>query len=83
VRNGLLDVAAADGAALLVTSHNMLEVERLCERVVFLAAGKVVADGTPAAVAEDFGHGDLEGVFLQLAGTVVSEDDPEQDLGGL
>ena len=75
VRTGLLDVASNDGTALLVTSHNMLEVERLCERVVFLAAGKVVADGSPAEVADAFGHGNLEGVFLHLAGTVVSEDE--------
>ena len=75
VRTGLLDVAATDGTALLVTSHNMREVERLCERVVFLAAGKVVADGSPDEVADAFGHGDLEGVFLHLAGTVVSEDE--------
>jgi ABC-2 type transport system ATP-binding protein len=74
VRNGLLDIAEQDGTALLVTSHNMLEVERLCERVVFLAAGRVVADGRPTEVAERFGHGDLEGVFLHLAGTVLGED---------
>lgn len=74
VRRGLLDVAAHDGTALLVTSHNMAEVERLCERVVFLAAGTVVADGSPASVAAAFGHGSLEGVFLHLAGTVVAED---------
>ena len=82
VRSGLLDVASNDGTALLVTSHNMLEVERLCERVVFLADGKVVADGSPAEVADAFGHGDLEGVFLHLAGTVVSEDEAG-DLGSL
>lgn len=75
VRTGLLDVAANDGTALLVTSHNMLEVERMCERVVFLAAGRVVADGPPADVAEAFGHGDLEGVFLHLAGSVIAEDE--------
>jgi ABC-2 type transport system ATP-binding protein len=75
VRAALLDIAATDGTALLVTSHNMLEVERMCERVIFLAAGKVVADGSPAEVAERFGHGDLEGVFLHLAGTVVAEDE--------
>ena len=73
VRTGLLDIAAG-GTALLVTSHNMLEVERLSERVVFLAAGRIVADGAPAEVAERFGHGDLEGVFLHLAGTVLAED---------
>ena len=82
VRRGLLDVAATDGTALLVTSHNMLEVERLCERVVFLADGRVAADGSPAEVAEAFGHGDLEGVFLHLAGTVVAEDQLDE-LGSL
>lgn len=82
VRAGLLDVAANDGTALLVTSHNMLEVQRLCERVVFLAGGRVVADGSPAEVADAFGHGDLEGVFLHLAGTVVAEDQLDE-LGSL
>jgi len=68
VRSGLLDICANEGTALLVTSHNMLEVERMCERVVFIAGGRTVADGTPDDVAAMFGHGDLESVFLQLAG---------------
>jgi len=67
VRNGLTRLCAEDGTALLVTSHNMVEVERLCERVVFVSAGRVVADGTPAQVAARFGRDDLEGVFLHLA----------------
>jgi ABC-2 type transport system ATP-binding protein len=75
VRAGLLDLNATEGTALLVTSHNMLEVERLCERVVFIAGGHIVADGSPTAVADQFGHGDLEGVFLELAGTVRAEDE--------
>jgi ABC-2 type transport system ATP-binding protein len=67
VRTGLLALNAEDGTALLVTSHNMIEVERLCERVVFIADGRIVADGTPADVALRFGRGDLEQVFLHLA----------------
>ena len=73
VRTGITSYCAEEGAALLVTSHNMVEVERLCDRVVFVAAGQVVADGTPAEVAEGFGHGDLEGVFLQLAEAAEGE----------
>ena len=51
VRTGLQQICGEDGTALLVTSHNMVEVERLCERVVFLAAGRVVANGTPEEIA--------------------------------
>jgi ABC-2 type transport system ATP-binding protein len=68
VRNGIEDLCADEGTALLVTSHNMVEVERLCERVVFISAGRIVADGKPADVAARFGRDDLEGVFLHLAG---------------
>jgi ABC-2 type transport system ATP-binding protein len=68
VRNGLDRLCDEEGTALLVTSHNMVEVERLCERVVFISEGRVVADGTPTEVAEYFGQSDLEEVFLHLAG---------------
>ncbi|MER7045008.1 ABC transporter ATP-binding protein [Streptomyces jumonjinensis] len=67
VRTGLLSLSAEQGTALLVTSHDMVEVERLCERVMFLHGGRVAADGTPADVARRFGRADLEGVFLHLA----------------
>ena len=67
VRSGLSALCAERGTALLVTSHDMVEVARIAERVVFLAKGKVVADGAPASVAARFGRGDLEEVFLHLA----------------
>ena len=67
VRTGLRRLSDEYGTALLVTSHNMVEVERLCERVVFMSAGRVVADGTTSEVAESFGGDNLEHVFLQLA----------------
>ena len=67
VRAGLERLCAGDGTALLVTSHNMQEIERLCTRVVFLAAGHVVANGSAEEVATLFGRRDLEGVFLHLA----------------
>jgi len=74
VRHGLLEISRQDGSALLVTSHDMAEVERLCERVVFLWRGRVVADGSPSTVSAAFGRQDLEDVFLHLA---ASEADPE------
>ena len=67
VRTGLERLCAEEGTALLVTSHNMVEVERLTERVVFISGGRVVADGTAAEVADRFGVDDLEEVFLHLA----------------
>jgi ABC-2 type transport system ATP-binding protein len=68
-REGLRALSVDEGTALLVTSHHMLEVERLCERVAFMAAGRIVAEGSPADVVAQFDQVDLEGVFLQLAGT--------------
>ena len=76
VRTGLQELCRDEGTTLLVTSHNMVEVERMCDRVVFIASGRIVADGTPAAVAESFGGADLESVFLRLA----AQDAPEHPL---
>ena len=67
VRQGLLQFCSSTGAALLITSHDMREVDILTERVIFLANGQVVADDTPAAISALYGYDDLEGVFLQLA----------------
>jgi ABC-2 type transport system ATP-binding protein len=69
VREGLRELCDEDGTALLVTSHDMAEVERVCERVIFLSHGRVVADGSPEEIALRFGRSDLEGVFLHLADT--------------
>jgi ABC-2 type transport system ATP-binding protein len=75
VRTGLRELCADRATALLVTSHNMVEVERLCERVVFLSKGRVVADGTAADIAHRFGRDGLESVFLHLASLRGTADD--------
>jgi ABC-2 type transport system ATP-binding protein len=67
VRSALLDYCDATQAALLVTSHDMREVELLTERVMFLARGAVVANDSPAVVAATYGYDNLEDVFLSLA----------------
>ena len=61
VRAGVERICDEDGTALLVTSHNMTDVERMCERVVFLSAGRVVADGSPADVASSLRAGQPRG----------------------
>jgi ABC-2 type transport system ATP-binding protein len=78
VRTGLLELCREQGTALLITSHNMLEIERLCERVVFMQGGRVVADDSPEGVADRFGRGDLEGAFLHLAGSGHVEPAPQE-----
>jgi ABC-2 type transport system ATP-binding protein len=75
VRRGLRELCDAEDTALLITSHDMLEVERLCDRVVFLSAGHVIADDSPESVAQRYGRTDLEGVFLHLAGTEYGDHD--------
>ena len=67
VRDALLAIHREFGTTLLVTSHNMREVETLCERVVIMARGRIAADGTPAEVVTRFGSSDLEGAFLEVA----------------
>ena len=67
VRTGLEEISDADGTAMLVTSHDMSEVARLSERVVFLSLGRIIADGSPKDVAAAYGHEDLESVFMQIA----------------
>jgi ABC-2 type transport system ATP-binding protein len=57
------------GTTLLLTSHDMAEVERLCDRVLFLQHGAIRADGDSASLAAEFNQVDLTGVFLHVART--------------
>lgn len=51
---------------ILYTSHNMEEVEEVCDRVIFLQKGKIVDDGSPAELVKKYGRKDLNEVFLAL-----------------
>lgn len=55
------------GVTILYTSHNMAEIDELCERVIFLQAGKIVDDGTPKELVIKYGRKDLNEVFLSIA----------------
>jgi ABC-2 type transport system ATP-binding protein len=62
------------GCTMLLASHNMGEVERLCDEVIMLRAGLVVDQGSPAALLARYGRGNMEEVFLDIARERV---DPE------
>ena len=55
------------GATILLASHNMLEVERLCSDVIMMRTGKIVDRGTPAELLARYGQKNLEEVFLDIA----------------
>jgi ABC-2 type transport system ATP-binding protein len=54
-------------ATLLLASHNMAEVERLCDEVHMMKGGKIVDRGTPRALIDAYGRRTLEEVFLDIA----------------
>jgi ABC-2 type transport system ATP-binding protein len=56
------------GVTVLLSSHNMLEVEHLCERVCLLDKGRIVAEGKPQELKEKFGSANLEEVFVKVVG---------------
>jgi ABC-2 type transport system ATP-binding protein len=55
------------GAAILLASHNMAEVERLCSEVMMMRAGRIVDRGAPEALVARYGRTNLEEVFLAIA----------------
>lgn len=67
IRGYLLDYQRRSGATLLLASHNMPEVERICDDVIMLRGGRLVDRGTPAELLERYGRGTLEEVFLDIA----------------
>jgi ABC-2 type transport system ATP-binding protein len=55
------------GCTMLLASHHMGEVERMCDDVIMLRAGEVVDQGSPRALIERYGRGTMEEVFLDVA----------------
>jgi ABC-2 type transport system ATP-binding protein len=67
MRAYLLNMRAQRGLSLVYTSHNMREVEEICDRVLFIHKGKVVALDTPARLLARFNETYLEKVVITLA----------------
>lgn len=68
VRKGIKRLAAA-GCAVLISSHVMPEVAMLCDRVVVMAGGVIVAAGTPAELMQQHGGATLEDAFVRVIGS--------------
>jgi len=67
VRSWLERYREESGCAILLASHNMAEVERLCGHVLMMKRGQLVAQGSPSELIARFGRDNLEDVFLDIA----------------
>lgn len=67
IRSHLEDYRKRKNAAILLASHNMAEVERLCDRVIIMKKGRIADQGVPADLIARYGRANLEEVFLDVA----------------
>jgi ABC-2 type transport system ATP-binding protein len=67
VRGRLDQYRRTHGATVLLASHNMTEVERLCERVIIMKKGRIEDDDSPERLLARYGRDTLEDVFLDVA----------------
>ena len=77
MRSYLEDYQRRSGCTMLLASHNMSEVERMCSDVIMLRAGTVVDQGSPTELIERYGRETMEEVFLDIARGV---DEPVEEL---
>lgn len=66
-RKLLVRIKKERGITMLYTTHNMEEVEEICDRVIFIQKGRIHEDGTPASLIAKYGRKDLNEVFLAIA----------------
>ena len=67
VRKLLRQIQREKGITIIYTSHNMRDVEEVCDRVLFMHKGRIIAEGTPRQVIEKFRQKSLEEVFIRVA----------------
>lgn len=66
VRKYLKKIQTEQGVTILYTTHNMSEVEELCDRAIFINEGKIITEGKPEKLVKQFGLRDLNEVFIKL-----------------
>ena len=74
IRKNIKNFARSEGVTFFISSHNMLEVEFLCDRVALINEGVIVEIGTPRELKEKYGAENLEEVFMDIV---------ENTLGGV
>jgi ABC-2 type transport system ATP-binding protein len=67
IRAAIRAFAEENSSAVLWTSHNMVEVEEVCHRVLFLSRGRVLLEGDPKRLPHEHGAATLEDLFVQVA----------------
>ena len=67
VRRSIRDFVATGTGGVLWTSHNMNEVEEVCDRVLFLSRGKILLEGDPKTLPHEHGKASLEELFITIA----------------
>jgi len=76
IRQHLETYRKTHSATILLASHNMLEVERLCDRVIIMKRGRIVDDDSPDNIMARYNRATLEEVFLDVARGRVQESAP-------
>src|ERR1700754_4972069 len=76
IRQHLETYRKENAATILLASHNMLEVERLCDRVIIMKRGRIEDDDSPEAIMARYNRNTLEEVFLDVARGRVAEGAP-------
>ncbi len=74
IRAGIRDFVQSGNTGVLWTSHNMYEVEEVCDRVLFLSRGKILLEGNPRTLPEEYGKKSLEDLFITVAREPLSLD---------
>jgi ABC-2 type transport system ATP-binding protein len=67
VRGYFQDYRRRTGATIVLASHNMTEVERMCDHVLIMKSGRIVDEGAPAELIDRYGRATMEEVFLDIA----------------
>ncbi|MFI4936224.1 MAG: ABC transporter ATP-binding protein [Caulobacterales bacterium] len=67
IRAGISEFVEAGHCGVLWTSHNMYEVEAVCDRVLFMSRGKILLEGDPKTLPTEHGAASLDDLFVEVA----------------